>query len=165
MNSKIKPGLGELLRYVGELVEQGAEEQYRAMDITYRARYTPVLRALNAGAKTVTDITNQTRLTQGAVSQSVALMVSDGLLERRSMDDGRKSGVHLTRKGSDLLKKLQPHWATTFGAIASLEQEIGHPLLKTLEDTATALERQSFAARIAKAAQQHTGGNETENAD
>ena len=54
MDSKQAPGLGELLRYVGELVEQGAEEHYRAMRLDYRARYTPVLRALAAGASTVT---------------------------------------------------------------------------------------------------------------
>ena len=62
MNSREKPGLGELLRYVSELVEQGAEEHYRAMSLNYRARYTPVLRALHAGAQTVTDITRPARI-------------------------------------------------------------------------------------------------------
>jgi hypothetical protein len=57
MSSKTRPGLGELLRYVGELGDQGAEEEYRAMNLSYRARYTPVLRALSAGAETITDIT------------------------------------------------------------------------------------------------------------
>ena len=52
-------GLGELLRYVSELVELGADEHYQQMGVNYRARYTPVLRAIrsvpdpfNAGATT-----------------------------------------------------------------------------------------------------------------
>lgn len=152
MSTRTQPGLGELLRYVSELVDQGAEVQYRTLNLTYRARYTPVLRAIAAGAQTVTDITASTHLTQGAVSQSVALMTADGLLARHAMDDARKSGVHLTPKGRALLKKLQPHWDVTFAAIAALEAEIGHPLRAALEATAAALEREGFAARLRAAA-------------
>lgn len=146
------PGLGELLRYVGELVDQGAEEEYRAMSLPYRARYTPVMRALAAGAETVTEITALSSLTQGAISQSVRLMEADGLVARHSLEDGRKSGVHLSPRGRKLLKRLEPHWAITFAAIDALEKEIGHPLLQVLAKTARALERQGFAARLRAAA-------------
>ncbi|NGM89120.1 MarR family transcriptional regulator [Parapusillimonas sp. SGNA-6] len=149
MNAKEKPGLGELLRYVGELVDQGAAEHYRTMSLNYRPRYTPVLRALHAGAQTVTDITARTRLTQGAISQSVALLEGDGLITRHAVDDGRKTGIRLTEAGQALVTKLEQHWIATFGAIASLEEEIGLPLLQVLERTAQALERQGFSARIA----------------
>ncbi|MGQ9369517.1 MarR family winged helix-turn-helix transcriptional regulator [Azospirillum sp. ST 5-10] len=148
MDSRLKPGLGELLRYVGELVDQGAEAQYRALSLNYRARYTPVLRAISAGAQTVTDITARTHLTQGAISQTVGLMVADGIVARHGLDDGRKSGVHLTPRGEELLKTLEPHWRLTFAAIDALENEIGYPLLRVLEETARALERQDFAARL-----------------
>jgi DNA-binding MarR family transcriptional regulator len=146
------PGLGELLRYVGELVDQGAEEEYRAMGLSYRARYTPVLRAVSAGAESIADITARTHLTQGAISQTVALMVGDGLVARRGLEDGRKSGVRLTARGQRLLQRLEPHWAVTFAAIDALEREIGHPLLRVLEDTASALERKGFGARLRTAA-------------
>ncbi|TGV62359.1 MarR family transcriptional regulator, partial [Mesorhizobium sp. M00.F.Ca.ET.149.01.1.1] len=99
MTLRIKPGLGELLRFVGELVDQGAEAQYRALNLNYRARYTPVLRAVRAGAESVTDITARTRLTQGAISQTIGLMVADGIVARHGLEDGRKSGVHLTARG------------------------------------------------------------------
>lgn len=155
MDSRLKPGLGELLRYVGELVDQGAEARYRALNLNYRARYTPVLRAISAGAETVTDITTLTRLTQGAISQTIALMVADGLLARHPLDDGRKSGIHLTRQGQRLLKTLKPHWTLTFDAIDALETEIGHPLLDALEAAARALERHDFAARLKAAGMRH----------
>lgn len=151
MRSKDKPGLGELLRYVSELVEQGAEEHYRTMNLNYRARYTPVLRALQGGAQTVTDITTRTYLTQSAISQTVALLESDGLITRHTVSDGRKSGIQLTVVGRELVAKLEAHWAATFAAIAHLEEEIGHPLQQALERTAKALENRGFSARITAA--------------
>lgn len=161
MNTNEKqPGLGELLRYVGELVEQGAEEHYRTMSLNYRSRYTPVLRALHAGARTVTDITARTHLTQGAISQTVALLESEGLISRHAVNDGRKSGIQLTTNGHTLVGKLEQHWVATFAAIAHLEKEIGHPLRRVLEDAARALEREGFSARIsAVKAESFKGGH------
>jgi DNA-binding MarR family transcriptional regulator len=153
MNLRQKPGLGELLRYVGELVEQGADEHYRSMSLSYRARYTPVLRALHAGAQTVTEVTLRTRLTQGAISQTVALLENDGLVSRHSLDDGRKSQIRLTAAGRTLVCQLDQHWEATFAAIANLEEEIGHPLRSALEAAAGALERDGFSARLIAAKQ------------
>lgn len=142
------PGLGELLRYVAQLVESGADTHYREMGLSYRARYTPVLRALAAGAHTVTDITTRTRLTQGAVSQTIGLMVADGLIRREAQHDRRKQRIRLTPLGRDLVKKLETHWIATFAAIEALEEDIGHPLRQALTEAATALEHQDFAARL-----------------
>lgn len=146
-----RPGLGELLRYVSELVDQGAAERYRALEIDYRPRYTPVLRAIRVGAVTVTDITVASNLTQGAISQTVNLMLKDGLIVRHAVDDGRKSGLQLTDRGAALLTRLEPHWETTFRAIDELEAEIGFPVLDILADLATALEKRGFADRLADA--------------
>jgi DNA-binding MarR family transcriptional regulator len=151
MDTRQNPGLGELLRYVNELVEHGAEEHYRAMSLSYRARYTPVLRALNAGAQTVTDITERSRLTQGAISQTVALLEGEGLISRQALDDGRKSAIRLTAAGRTLVGKLERHWIATFAAIDRLEEEIGYPLRRMLEAAAEALEREGFSARVTAA--------------
>lgn len=161
-----QPGLGELLRYVGDLVDQGAEAHYRALALEYRPRFTPVLRALADGAETVSDITARTHLTQGAVSQSVALMVADGLITREPMEDARKSCIRLTPKARSLLRRLTPHWSVTFAAIAALEQEIGHPLREALAAAAQALEREGFAERLAAATRDAKGdkGDQTASA-
>ena len=157
MVPKDTPGLGELLRYVSELVEQGAEDRYAQLNLNYRARYTPVLRALSAGATTVTDITGRSHLTQGAISQAVSLMESDGLICRYAVADGRKSGIRLTPAGRALIERLRPHWAITFRAIDELEREIGHPLRRVLEDAARALEQKSFRERLATAELRRAG--------
>ena len=145
-------GLGELLRYLSELVDAGAAQHYRAVDLPWRPRFTPVLRALLAGNATVTEIVAHSRLTQGAVSQTVALMITDGLLAREGVEDGRKSALRLTARGEELTARLRHHWQVTFAAIEALEAEIGHPLRRVLEDAADALERQGFAQRLQGAA-------------
>ncbi|MBZ0226440.1 MAG: MarR family winged helix-turn-helix transcriptional regulator [Comamonas sp.] len=156
MPERTKPGLGELLRHVTELVDLGAEERYRDLSPGYRARYTPVLRAMEAAAATVTDITDATHLTQGAVSQTIALMIAEGIVVKRPMEDARKSSLRLSPKGRALLKKLQPNWDVTFKAIDALETEIGHPLRQVLVATAKALEREGFAQRLRRAALETT---------
>ncbi len=148
MTPPTRPGLGELLRYVGELVDQGSEGVYRDMRLSYRPRYTPVLRAIAAGADTISEITAASHLTQGAISQAVTLMVADGLVERHGLEDGRKTSVRLTPAGTQLLKTLTPHWENTFAAIEALEREIGHPLRRVLQDAARALERHGFGERV-----------------
>lgn len=145
------PGLGELLRYISDLVDHGSEKTWREMDIAYRPRYTPILRAMAAGARTVTDITAQTWLTQGAISQSVSMMEKEGILTKAALEDGRKSSLHLTAKGEALVAEAQPHWQTLFAAIEGLEKETGYPLLSILQETARALERQGFDERIRQA--------------
>lgn len=163
MNQKQQPGLGELLRYVSELVEQGADEHYRSMRLSYRARYTPVLRALGAGAQTVTDITERTHLTQGAISQTVSLLENEGLISRHALEDGRKTRLQLTPDGHILVGQLEQHWVATFQAIASLEEEIGFPLRQVLTAAAQGLEREGFSARLTaaktrlKGAHKHVG--------
>lgn len=148
MNRKNEPGLGELLRYVSELVELGAEEHYQQMGLNYRARYTPVLRAIRSGAQTVTEITAHTRLTQGAISQTVGQMEADGVISRQRCEDGRKSVIRLTPNGEQLVARLDSHWSATFEVIGQLEEEIGHPLRQVLADTASALEQRGFSQRL-----------------
>lgn len=159
MPEKNQPGLGELLRYVNELVEHGAEQHYKQMGLDYRARFTPVLRALQAGASTVTQITAHSHLTQGAISQTVGQMQSEGLINRQRLEDARMSRIELTAHGQQLIARLDQHWATTFEVIEALEQEIGHPLCQVLEQAARALERKGFAQRLTELKLNHCAGD------
>ena len=152
-----QPGLGELLRHLTDLVDSGALRVYCAMDLAdFKPRYTPVIRALAAGATTVTAITRISHLTQGAISQTVALMQADGLVEKYPLPDARQSGLRLTRTGQRLLQRLQPHWQTTFDAIARLEADIGHPLRAILADAIAALQDQDFAQRLQQVSERTT---------
>ncbi|MCO8161251.1 MarR family transcriptional regulator [Pseudomonas sp. 21LCFQ010] len=158
MPEKKQPGLGELLRYVNELVEHGAEHHYQQMGLDYRARFTPVLRAIQAGASTVTQITAHSHLTQGAISQTVGQMESEGLIARQRLADARMSRIELTAHGQQLIARLEQHWSTTFQVIEDLEQEIGYPLCQALQHAARALEQKGFAQRLTELKLNHCAG-------
>lgn len=146
-------GLGELLRHLIDLVDTGSEQRYKAHNLTFRPRYTPILRALaHSTTTTITELTALLQITQGAVSQTVKLMVDDGLLTRQTRSkDGREKTLTLTAKGKRLVAQLQPHWQARFIAIAQLEQEAGIELQKNLQNIIALLEQKGFAARIEKA--------------
>lgn len=153
----LRPGLGEQLRYLTEKVDAGAEAAYRAGGLDYRPRYTPVMRALAAGAMTVSDITAAVAITQGAVSQTVKLMERDGLIRRRPEPDARRSALSLTPKGLETLERLQGCWSRTFASIESLEREIGFPLQEVLARAIAALEERDFAERLLAEGQDPAG--------
>ncbi len=141
-------GLGELLRHLTELVDEGAALVYKGKGLQYRPRYTPVMRALAAGECTVSDITAQLAITQGAVSQSLKLMEKDGLVKRRPGPDARQTLIKLNAKGRRLFAPLADHWRATFVAIDQLENEIEAPLRDVLRRTVAALEQKGFSERI-----------------
>jgi len=145
---KLAPGLGELLRHLGDLVDRGSEARYEEIGLDYRPRYTPILRAIEAGATTVNDITQASHLSQGAVSQTLGLMAETGLITRHALPDGRKSEVRLTDAGKTLMERASRQWSVIFSTLDELEAEIGHPLRAVLNDAVTALKQRSFAQRL-----------------
>ena len=151
MNSTIKPGLGQLLRHMKELVDGEADAFYAADGIDYRPRYTPIMRALAADSHAVGELSEMTGLSQGAVSQTIKLMERDGLISLAAGGDARRTVVCLSKQGRDLLGYLQDHWRCTFHAIDELEREIGVPLRRVLTDAIERLEEVSFGERLRRA--------------
>lgn len=148
---KYAHGLGEMLRYLSELIDSGSEKTYPDLPLNYRSRYTPVLRAIVAGATTVTEIKAVTFLTQGAVSQTVALMEHDGIIERKPLSDARKNSLQLTPSGLAVLSRLEFHWEAIFLSVSELEEETGAPLMEALEKTIHALSARTAEERIREA--------------
>jgi MarR family transcriptional regulator, organic hydroperoxide resistance regulator len=151
IRDKPTAGLGTLLRNLSDLLDRGSEARYQMADIPTRARYTPILRALGDGPLTVNELQSRAAVTQGAVSQTIALMEADGLVTRKKGEDARSRIVDLTQKGRILHTRLSAHWAARFEAIDELETEIGASLRATLTDAIEALHAEDFATRIARA--------------
>ena len=155
MTQKLNSGLGELLRHLTELVDRGADIAYREKSLDYRPRYTPLMRVLAGGGCSVNEITTRLAITQGAVSQTIKLMMADDLVKRSAGSDARQSIISLTDHGKRLLSKLQPHWRATFRAIQKLEEEINSPLRASLSKAITALETMGFSERISFCEKHH----------
>jgi DNA-binding MarR family transcriptional regulator len=144
--------LGTQLRHLIELLDGAVARKYADLGISYRPRYTPVLRALIAGKpRTVGEIATAAGITQPAATQTVSLMIKHKLIEEASSDDGRKKLLQLTKHGVSLLPQLQQAWVATARAAASLDEELPAPLSEVLGAALKALAQKSFEERIREA--------------
>ena len=143
-------GLGELLRHLTDLLDSDADRANARMGVGpyFRARYTPIIRAMGDGPVSITELQKRIRITQGAISQTVKLMLADGLLRRVESDDRRTHKVALTKKGEMARHRLLEEWEIRLAAIAELEAEIEVPLRSNLEQAISSLERVSYDCRI-----------------
>jgi len=152
----IPPGLGTQLRHLVELLDDGVSRANDYPGLDYRPRYTPVMKALaGGGALTIGQLADAARISQPAATQTVAVMAKEGLVEVAAGEaDARQRVVALSAAGRALLPRLQRAWQATDRAAAALEAETG--LLTAVAATLAALDRRSFAERIAAERQQDT---------
>ena len=147
----IPTGLGTQLRHLIELLDDAVSEAHDYAGLGYRPRYTPLMRALADGATlTIGQLAEAARITQPAATQTVGLMLKDGFVDvTPGAADARQRVVTLSARGKTLMPSLERAWRATDRAAASLDAEAA--LSTAVAAALAALQRQSFAARIAEA--------------
>lgn len=144
--------LGTQLRHLIELLDGAVQRNYAEMGFTYRPRYTPIMRTLLARElSSLGEVAQCAGITQPAASQTVALMVADGLIETAPSTDGRKKLLRLSSEGRAIADELRKAWAYTAMAAESLDDELPTPLTGLLAAAIKALEATSFDERIRSA--------------
>ena len=148
------PGLGTQLRHLIELLDDGVSEANDYAGLRYRPRYTPIVRALAGGdALTIGQLADAAGISQPAATQTVGVMVKDGLVDvEPGPIDARQRVVALSARGRELLPRLQRAWQATDRAAAGLDAESA--LSTAVAAALAALARHSYAERIADALQQ-----------
>ena len=149
--ASLPTGLGTQLRHLIELLDDGVSEANDYAGMNYRPRYTPIVKALaDGGPLTIGQLAEAAGITQPAATQTVAVMAKDGLVDvTAGAVDARQRVVALSPSGRTLLPRLERAWLATSRAAESLDAE-SH-LLSAVGAALAALERQSFAERIAEA--------------
>ena len=144
-------GLGTQLRHLIELLDDGVSEANDYAGMRYRPRYTPIVKALAGGQPlTIGQLAEAAGITQPAATQTVAVMAKDGLVDvAAGAIDARQRVVALSPNGRALLPRLERAWRATDRAAESLDAESS--LLAAVGAALVALDRQSFAERIAEA--------------
>jgi DNA-binding MarR family transcriptional regulator len=147
-------GLGTRLRHVLELLDGDVAGVYADLGLAdYRARFSPVVRALVAlGPSSIRDIALVIGVTHSAASQTVAQMRRTGLVTLEPGHDARQRIVALTAKARSLLPVIDAEWAVTAAAAAGLDAELPVPLGQMLTAVIAAVERRPMRERIADAA-------------
>ena len=146
----MKRGLGTQLRHLIDLLDGAVAAAYEQEGLSYRPRYTPVMRALMRQTPgTVTRIAETAGITQPAATQTIALMVRDGLVfAEPSAEDCRQKMIRMTPYGRDLLPRLEACWDATTAAANSLDAELAYPLSELLDMAIEALAKKPFGERI-----------------
>ncbi|MDN2709079.1 MarR family transcriptional regulator [Janthinobacterium sp. SUN118] len=159
----MKSSLGTQLRHLIELLDGAVGAAYDEAGLRYRPRYTPVMRVLMAqDAASIGAIAAAAGITQPAATQTVALMIKEGLVSATASDqDGRQKLIQLTEQGRAMLPAIQRCWQATAGAAASLDADLPYPLSKVLQQAVAALESKPFGARIRDAAVRAEDGIES----
>jgi MarR family transcriptional regulator, organic hydroperoxide resistance regulator len=152
----VKQTLGTQLRHLIELLDGAVGAAYQDLGLRYRPRYTPVVRALmDLEPLTIGQIAEAAGITQPSATQTVALMLKDGILSAASgPDDGRQKLIRLSQHGRDLLPRLKVCWQATAAAASSLEADLPFPLSELLESALQALAAKPFDTRIREARSQ-----------
>ncbi|HEX6832691.1 MAG TPA: helix-turn-helix domain-containing protein [Rudaea sp.] len=144
--------LGTLLRHLTETLDGAVEQVYEHLPLDYRPRYTPVVRALiESGPASIRTISLQAGITHSAVSQTVSQMAKHGLVTLRAGGDARERIVRLTPDAKAMIPALKKQWAATSAAAQALDEELSMPLTQLLREAIDALEKRSFADRLAAA--------------
>lgn len=141
---------GTQLRHLIELLDGAVSAAYDKAGLDYRPRYTPVMRSLMAHEPaTIGAIAEAAGITQPAATQTIALMIKDGLISSESgARDGRQKMIRLTPQGRALIPQLEQCWKATAKAAAALEAELPYSLNAVLASAIAALEAKSFGQRI-----------------
>ncbi len=149
----MKPGLGTQLAHLLEQLDSAVQAAYTSAGLTMRPRYTPVIRALiEHEPSMIGQIAAMAGISQPAATQTIALMVKDGLISSTAgPDDARQRLIRFTQKGRDLLPEIQTTWAATKQAADSLDNDLRLPLSDVLAEAIAALEKKSFEQRISAA--------------
>lgn len=147
------PGIGAQLRHLLELLDSAVGEAYAKEGLPYRPRYTPVIRALMAcEPSTIGEIAKAARITQPAATQTVALMIKEGLLSAEpGPEDARQRLIRITEAGRAMLPRVEACWQATAAAWVDLDAQSPAPLSQVLAAVITALEAKPFGDRLTEA--------------
>lgn len=141
---------GTQLRHLIELLDGAVGAAYEEAGLDYRPRYTPVVRALMANEPAAIGmIAEAAGITQPAATQTIALMIKDGLVSTEAgANDARQKLIRFTEKGRAMIPQLQQCWQATRIASEALEADLPFPLGDILDSTIKALHAKPFGERI-----------------
>jgi DNA-binding MarR family transcriptional regulator len=115
-----------------------------------RPRYAyPLIRLAHTGPLTIRELAESLGRTHSAISQTLAGMRREGLVDSEPGEDARTRRITLTDRGRSIIPFLEAEWRATERAIAHLDDEVmPHSLSRAAIATREALRRHSMKDRI-----------------
>lgn len=139
-------GLHRLLAHVESEIEQ-VYADHRIAGVRPRFAY-PMIRLAHTGPLTIKELAASLERTHSAMSQTVAAMRRQGLVDTEPGDDARTRTVVLTAHGRALVPFLEAEWRATEAAIAELDDQLPHALSVAVAELEEALAARPMRDRI-----------------
>lgn len=108
----------------------------------------PLIRLAHTGSLSIKELAQSLRLTHSAVSQTVAALRAEGLVETVPGPDARTRVVGLTQRGHELVPFLEDEWRATEAATAELDGALPVSLAEFTAALRAQLEARPFHDRI-----------------
>jgi ribosomal protein S18 acetylase RimI-like enzyme/DNA-binding MarR family transcriptional regulator len=140
--------LAARLRKVSETLYAGVDEVYRGQGVDLPARCFPILFLLrDRGRLGISELALLLGQSHPAASQMSRKLLRHGVVrEWPDPDDERRRLLGLSRRGANLMRRLEPVWRAIVAAVSELEAT--QPVSAPLTALDAALATHSFAARI-----------------
>lgn len=115
-----------------------------------RTRFVGPLIALHRfGPQTIRELAARREVTHSAMSQTVAAMRRDGLVEDAPGErDARTRPVRLTARAESVMPFLVAEWRATEAAVRELDAELPYSLTQVTADLRDLLRRRPFTERL-----------------
>ncbi len=108
----------------------------------------PLIRLAHVGPLTIKDLAAALGKTHSAMSQTISLMRSEGLVTTTPGADARTRPITLTERGHSLVPFLEAEWRATEQAVAELDAEVPYSLTRVVGELEQALVARPFLDRL-----------------
>ncbi|MFI6515720.1 MarR family winged helix-turn-helix transcriptional regulator [Spirillospora sp. NPDC050679] len=108
----------------------------------------PLIRLAHTGPLTIRELAESLNRSHSAMSQTIAAMRREGLVDSGPGADARTRRITLTDRGRALVPFLEAEWRATEAAVAELDDEVSHPLSAVVAELEQALARRPMKQRI-----------------
>jgi DNA-binding MarR family transcriptional regulator len=138
------------LKRLGDRLKAEATSLYRANGIEFNDSWFLVAFLLSKREGiSVTEVADAFGVSHAAISQMAAAMKRKGLLVTRPDDrDGRRTLLHLTRKGRSVVEAMQPIWNAIGECTNELLAATGKDPLRAISEIEGLLDERSLFARV-----------------
>lgn len=145
------------LRELLAAIDAEIEDVYNARGLYgVRPRWVyPLIRLGHTGPLTIRELAESLGRTHSAISQTLAGMRREGLIDSEPGEDARTRLITLTERGRSLVPFLEAEWRATEAAVAELDDEVMPNALSTaVVAVEQALRQRAMKDRISD----HLGG-------
>ncbi|RXF68845.1 bifunctional helix-turn-helix transcriptional regulator/GNAT family N-acetyltransferase [Arcticibacter tournemirensis] len=144
-----KMAIGSRLRLLTDKITEDAAEVYKLYGADLHPKWFPVFHTLSGGENTITGIAKEIGHSHASVSKIVSEMSDKGVvLEKKDKQDGRRNLVALSKKGKEIVEKVQDQYVDVNNAIEDILNNTQHNLWKAIEEWEYLLDQKSLLRRV-----------------